>query len=111
MHEMSITQSVVELCEEHAKGRKVLTVVLQIGALSGVVPDSIEFCFEACTKGTLLDGARLEIDQVPGAGRCHSCGTCGPVETLFDPCASCGAFGLELVSGEELRVKEIELED
>ncbi|HJV66920.1 MAG TPA: hydrogenase maturation nickel metallochaperone HypA [Geomonas sp.] len=111
MHEMSITQSVVELCEEHAKGHKVLTVVLQIGALSGVVPESVEFCFEACSKGTSLDGAKLEIEQVAGEGRCPSCGRCGPVETLFDSCPSCGAFGLELLAGEELRVKEIEIDD
>lgn len=111
MHEMSITQSVVELCEEHAKGRKVLTVVLQIGALSGVVPESVEFCFEACTKGTALDGARLEIEQIAGEGRCPLCGALGPVDTLFDPCSACGAFGLELVCGEELRVKEIEIDD
>ena len=110
MHEMSITQSVVELCEEHAQGRRVLAVALQIGALSGVVPDSIEFCFEACSKGTLLDGARLEIELIAGEGRCAQCGKVNPVETLFDPCPSCGAFGLELVAGEELRVKEIEIE-
>jgi hydrogenase nickel incorporation protein HypA/HybF len=110
MHEMSITQSVVELCEEHAQGRRVQSVQLLIGALSGVVPESVEFCFEACTKGTLLDGARLEIELVPGAGRCPVCGAAGPIETLFDPCPSCGGFGLELVSGQELRVKELELE-
>jgi hydrogenase nickel incorporation protein HypA/HybF len=110
MHEMSITQSVIELCEAHAQGRRVQVVVLQIGALSGVVPESVEFCFEACSKGTLADGARLEIERIPGAGRCPACGTETPIETLFDSCPSCGAFGLEAVSGEELRVKELELE-
>jgi hydrogenase nickel incorporation protein HypA/HybF len=59
MHEMSITQSVVEICEGHAAGRKVIDVVLEIGELSGVGHDSIEFCFEAGSKGTLLEGARL----------------------------------------------------
>lgn len=110
MHEMSITQSVVEICEAHASGRKVTDVVLEIGELSGVVPDSVEFCFEACTKGTLLDGARLRIEVVPGKGSCPSCAEESPVATLFDPCSRCGAFGMSIVSGEELRVKELELE-
>jgi hydrogenase nickel incorporation protein HypA/HybF len=110
MHEMSITQSVIELCEEHAQGRRVLSVLLQIGALSGVVPDSIEFCFEACSKETLLDGARLEIELVAAEGRCPLCGKQSPVEAFFDPCPSCGGFGLEIVCGQELRVKELELE-
>ena len=110
MHEMSITQSVVEICKGHAQGRRVTCVVLEIGELSGVVPESIEFCFEACTKGTLLDGATLTIDLVPGVANCTACHLQVPVKSLFDPCPSCGDFGLGLVSGEELRVKELELE-
>lgn len=110
MHEMSITQSVVEICEGHAAGRRVTDVVLEIGELSGVVPESVEFCFEACTKGTLLDGARLSIDLVPGLARCAACHREFAISSLFSPCPTCGAFGVEVVSGEELRVKELELE-
>ena len=110
MHEMSITQSVVEICEGHASGRKVTDVVLEIGALSGVVPESIEFCFEACTRDTLLEGARLKLELVPSLGSCPACHAESPVASLFDPCPACGAFGLAIVSGEELRVKELELE-
>ena len=110
MHEMSITMSVVEICEGHAQGRKVTDVVLEIGELSGVVPDSLEFCFEACTKGTLLEGARLKLEIVPGLGSCTVCGKRTPIASLFDPCPDCGAFSLEIASGQELRVKELELE-
>lgn len=110
MHEMSITQSVIELCEGHAAGRRVTTVVLKIGALSGVVPEAVEFCFEACSKGTLVEGARLQIELVPGVGRCHVCNRETPVESLFDSCPDCGGFGLEVVSGQELMVKELEIE-
>ena len=110
MHELSLTQSVVEICEGHADGRRVTDVVLLIGELSGVVPDSIEFCFEACTKGTLLEGARLVMEIVPGIGRCPSCARELPITSLFEPCTSCRAFGLSIVTGEELRVKELELE-
>jgi hydrogenase nickel incorporation protein HypA/HybF len=110
MHEMSITMSVVEICEGHAQGRKVTDVVLEIGELSGVVPDSMAFCFEACTRGTLLEGARLKMELVPGIGSCPVCDQQAPVKSLFDSCPECGGFGLSIVSGQELRVKELELE-
>jgi hydrogenase nickel incorporation protein HypA/HybF len=110
MHEMSITMSVVEICEEHAGGHRVTEVVLEVGELSGVLPDSIEFCFEVCSKGTLLEGARLRLEIIRGCGNCTFCAKKMPILSLFDPCAHCGAFGLEIVSGQELRVRELEVE-
>ena len=110
MHEMSITQNVVEICEANAESRRVLGVILQIGRLSGIVPDAIEFCFEACTRGTLLEGARLVIEVIPGKGKCVSCGKEYPMDTIFAECPACGCFGAELLSGNELRVKELEVE-
>ncbi len=110
MHEMSITQSIVEICEEHAGGRRVRSVVLEIGALSGVVPDAVEFCFAACTRETLLDGAMLTIDHIPGRAYCEECRTEVPVHAYYDPCPVCGGFGLAIRSGEELRVKELEVD-
>ncbi len=109
MHELSITQSMVELCEQNAGGRKVLAVTMEIGELSGVVPDSVEFCFEACSRDTLLEGATLIIQVIPGRGRC-GCGAESPLSTYFDPCPVCGGFGLSVVAGEELRVRELEVE-
>ena len=109
MHELSITQSMVELCEQNAEGRKVLSVTMEIGELSGVVPDSIEFCFDACSRDTLLDGAKLTIERIPGRGRC-GCGAESPLSSYFDPCLVCGGFGLAVIAGEELRVRELEVE-
>jgi hydrogenase nickel incorporation protein HypA/HybF len=110
MHELSITQNIVEICERNAGGRRVLSVTLEIGDLSGVMPDAVEFCFSACISGTLLEGAQLEIDRVAGAGRCRECGAETAVRSYFDPCPACGAYGVEIVRGEELRVKELEVE-
>jgi len=110
MHELSIVTGVVEICEQHAAGRRVLAVTLAIGALSGVVPEAIEFCFEAATQGTLLEGARLEIDRIAATGFCHGCGAVSAIETYFDPCPCCGAPALELRSGDEMRVKDLEVE-
>ncbi len=110
MHELSITQSIVEICEQNAAGRRVLSVTLELGALSGIVPDAVEFCFEACTKGTLLEGAKLIISRVEPKGLCRSCDAEFPVSAYYDSCPSCGGFAVELLAGEEMRVKELEVE-
>ena len=110
MHEMSITQSVVELCSQHAAGRRVLSVTLEVGTLSGVVPEAVEFCFEAVTSGTLLEGAQLVIDQVPASAFCQACQAIVPIAAYFDPCPTCGGFGLEIRTGEELRIRELEVD-
>ena len=110
MHELSITQGVVEICAEKAAGRRVIAVVLEIGVLSGVVPEAVEFAFEVCSSGTPLEGARLDIERVAARGRCRSCGAEFPVQTYYDPCPACTLYGAELLSGEELRVRELEVE-
>ncbi len=110
MHELSITQSVVEICQEKAAGRRVIEVVLEIGALSGAVPEAVEFCFAACVEGTLLEGATLTIERIPGAGRCAGCGAQFPVRAVYDPCPACGGYGIDITAGEELRVRELEVE-
>lgn len=107
---MSITQSIVEICQSSAGGRRILSVVVQIGGLAGVVPSAIEFCFEACTRDTPLEGARLVIEEVPPHARCPECGACFAVSGYYDPCPSCGTYGVEVLSGDELRVKELEVE-
>ncbi len=109
MHELSITQSMVELCQQNAGGRKILSVTMEIGELSGVVADAVEFCFDACSRDTLLNGARLIIERIPGRGRC-GCGAESPLHSYFDPCPVCGGFGLSVIAGEELRVRELEVE-
>ena len=66
MHEMSITQGIIDLCLQHAGGRRVNSLEVEIGELSSVVPEAIEFCFEACSRDTLLEGAELVIVRIPG---------------------------------------------
>jgi hydrogenase nickel incorporation protein HypA/HybF len=109
MHEMSITQSVVDICTKHAAGQRVLSVILEIGELSGVVPEAVEFCFQACTAETLLEGAELTIEHIPPQADCKDCGESSQINSYFDPCPKCGSHRLQIVRGEELRVKELEV--
>jgi hydrogenase nickel incorporation protein HypA/HybF len=110
VHELSITQSLVEICLQNTAGRRVSEVVVEIGALSGVVPEAVEFCFEACCQGTLLERAVLTIDRIPGKGSCTGCGAEFPVQAYYEPCPACGGYGVAITAGEELRVKELEVE-
>lgn len=111
MHEMSITQGIVDICLQHAAGKPITSVVVEIGALSGVVPEAIEFCFAACSSETPAKAAKLEIRRTEGRGRCLDCGREQPMEQLYDPCQRCGSYALEILSGEEMRVVEIEVDD
>lgn len=111
MHEMSITQGIIKLCLEHAGGRRVRSLEVEIGELGNVVPEAIEFCFEACSRETLLEGASLNIIRVAGVGQCRECGKNTPLSELYAPCSLCGSNRVTILTGEELRVREIEVDD
>jgi len=111
MHEMSITQGIIELCLDHTGGRRVRSIDVEIGELGSVVPEAIEFCFEACSRETLLEGAHLNIIRIPGMGRCLDCSLETPLMELYGSCTECGSNRVKILTGEELRVREIEVDD
>ena len=108
MHEMAITQSVVDAVCEHAAGRRVLSVKVEIGALCAVVPDSMRFCFDLATEGTVADGARLDLAIPPGAAHCRACGTHFAVVDPILLCR-CGSADVEVLAGRELKVLSMEV--
>ena len=108
MHELSITQAIVEACSERAAGARVVRVTVEVGRLTCVVPDALRFCYDVCTEGTVLEGSELEIVAVPGRARCRACGAEVEVDDLLTPC-DCGSHDLRYVAGEDLRIKEMEL--
>ena len=110
MHELGITQNVVTIVAEYANGTKVKRVLLEIGKLSAILPEAVQFCFEICTQGTILEGAKLEILEIPGLAKCRQCGAEIPLEKPFGSCR-CGSVHLDLIAGEELKIKEIEIEE
>ncbi len=110
MHELGITRNIVAIVSEAARGRPVRRVTLDVGALSGVAPDAIAFCFDIVAQGTSLDGARLDIRTIAGRGRCRDCGATFETATLHQPCA-CGSHAIERLAGEELKIREMEIEE
>jgi hydrogenase nickel incorporation protein HypA/HybF len=111
MHELEITQNIVAITSEHAQGYPVKRVTLEIGQLSAVMPDAIRFCFDVCCKDTLLEGATLEIIEISGLGKCRQCGAEFTLEQPFGICDRCGSVDLKILRGNELKIKEMEIED
>ena len=108
MHELAITEEVVRIVGERAGARKVRRVVLEIGKLSSVLPEAVRFCFDLCAEGSPAEGAVLEIVEPPGRARCRECGGEVALERPFGRCA-CGCSDLEWLSGDELKVREMEV--
>ncbi len=114
MHELGIAQSLLEIVEQEARpyeGARVRRIWLRIGKLSTVVPDALRFAFDAVTRGGMAEGAVLEIEEVPLAIRCRACEEAFVVEDPFMICPQCGAADVEMISGRELDIKSMEIED
>lgn len=110
MHEMAITQNIVEIAGSAAEGRRVTRVTLEIGKLSGVLPDAIRFCFDMVAQGTALDGAVLEIREIDGLARCNACGAEFAAAAHYTPCP-CGSHDSTPLRGGELNIRTMELEE
>jgi hydrogenase nickel incorporation protein HypA/HybF len=115
MHEMAIAQSIVEQVEEVARSQglaKISKIRLRIGALRAVVPEALEFGFEVMSQETPLAGARIEIEEVPIQVTCRECGeTSSPEPGLAWLCPACGSTAVEMISGKELQLDSLEVED
>lgn len=108
VHEMSLTQSVVDAVCEHAAGRHVHSVKLEVGALCAVVPDAMAFCFELATEGTVAAGARLELDLRPGVAHCRTCAADFELDQPILLCP-CGSADIEVLGGRDLRILSMEV--
>jgi hydrogenase nickel incorporation protein HypA/HybF len=108
MHELAVTQSIVDLVRQHAGDAKVTSVRLRIGRLSGVTPQAVQFCFELVTAGTTLQDAELVIDEQPGLGHCGGCDADFSLADLVLLCP-CGSADVDMVSGRELTVVSMEV--
>ncbi len=113
MHELSLMEGMVQGIQEEALRQgftKVHQVRLEVGRLAGVEVEALRFAFGPTTEGTLLEGARLEILELPGRGHCQTCGEAVEIETRFDLCPACGDGFVVLTSGTEMRVKDLDVD-
>ena len=113
MHELSIVASLFEILEEKAKekkAKKILSVKLKVGALSGVVPEFLETAFNIYKEDTIAAESKLEIEEVPLKIRCQRCGTEIVKDDIVFICEKCDSRELKTLSGTELLLEKIEVE-
>ncbi|MDR2220624.1 MAG: hydrogenase maturation nickel metallochaperone HypA [Methylobacillus sp.] len=113
MHEMSLAEGVLQLIEDAAHDQdfhRVKKVWLEIGRLANVETEAMRFCFDAVMRDSVADGAELEIVETPGQAWCMKCSQAVQLQALSDECPLCGSYQLQVTGGDELRVKELEVE-
>jgi len=110
MHELSIVASMVDTVEKIMEEQKLTvvdTIVLQIGELSGIVPEFVEQCFPMATYRSPLKDAKLKLEMVPGNGKCQLCKGVYHVGDNRGVCPFCGSVYYDVVSGSEFVIKEL----
>ena len=122
MHEASITQAMLDMALEHAQGQRITDIYLQVGQMSLVVPECVEFYFEFLSKGTMAEGAKLHFEIVPIEITCPDCGRQADlsdwaedpprtimVEALARGC-QCGSNNLRVTGGTDFNMVSLEVE-
>ena len=114
MHELAVTQSILEIALRHAEkagAQRILAINLVIGELTGFVDDSIQFYFDFMSKDTPAQDARLTFERIAPHARCQECGIeYAPPNSRLWTCPGCGALGGEIIAGREFSVASIEIE-
>ena len=114
MHELALAQNIVETIHQAVPPEgweNVRIVRLQVGAMAGVVPDSLEFSFKALVAETPLSRVRMEIESIPFVVECDACGQISGNDAGISRCLECGSGKTRIRSGTELQVINLELED
>lgn len=113
MHELAICESLLSVIEEQAETqnfRRVHRVRLEIGPFSGVETEALRFSFDVVVKGSIAEGAELEISVPEGRAWCLACNTTVTLTDRLAGCPLCGGTSLQITGGKELRIRDLEVE-
>jgi len=113
MHELSIVISILDAVEENAKSHKasaVNEIELEVGELSGVEYDALEFAIEHAPKNDLLKNAAFVINKIPGKARCNECNKEFELNDYYTVCPLCNKFEYDIIQGKELKIKSIKID-
>jgi len=113
MHELAITQNMIQLVQTHAvkaNAGKVRQINLVVGELSGYVRECVQACFDLMAKGTVMEAARLSFKTIPATGRCRDCDMAFEIDQSKWVCPECGGSRIQLITGNELLVDSIEVD-
>ena len=112
MHEMSLCEGIRSVVEDQARAhdiKAIKTVRLEIGRFSGVEKPALEFAFDVVMRGSVAEGAKLVMIDLPGRAMCYDCVKEVEIEGRLDPCPECGNGRLMPVAGDEMRIKDLEV--
>jgi hydrogenase nickel incorporation protein HypA/HybF len=113
MHEVALAQGIVDLVAERAEidgFKRVLKVRVAVGSLSTVMPEALQFGFESAARGTVVEGAALEIDEIEGEAYCTDCEKRFFTKSRLASCPACQSARCMVTGGDALRVSELEVE-
>ena len=112
MHELGIVFHVIKRLEDlgtEQQLKKIARVTLELGEVSGIIPDYLEDCWKwAVKKSTLLNGASLQFETIKAVTMCQSCQKTYPTVEHGKTCPFCSSEDTYLVTGNEMNIKEIE---
>jgi len=114
MHELAITQSLLEIALRHAEqadARRITQLNLVIGQLSSIVDESVQFYWDMISEGTIAEGAELHFERVPGRLRCLACGHTFPLDGREYTCPACSETRVIAVGGDDFRLESIEIDE
>lgn len=114
MHEMSLAGGILKLVEDSQAREgfaRVTALRLQAGKLAGVELQALRFALEVVSRGTVLEGARLDIEEPPGQGFCMKCCTTVQIEERGAACPNCGSHQVQASGGDGLRVLDLMVAD
>ena len=112
MHELSITESILQIANDEANrvgATKIKVIRLKVGAMSQMVPDSVQYYLDLLTRGTIAEGVKLEATVIPVGATCPDCSESFLVENYDLTCPRCGGTG-KITQGRELSVESLEVE-
>jgi hydrogenase nickel incorporation protein HypA/HybF len=112
MHELSLCEGIREVIEDRARAHAVTAVRairLEIGRFAGVEKPALAFAFDVVMRGSVAEGARLEMIDLPGRAMCYDCAQEVEIDHRLSPCPACGGGRLLPVAGDEMRIRDMEV--
>ena len=113
MHELAVTEQILNLALRHARdanARQVTDLHLQIGALSSIIDDSVQFYWDIISQGSLCQGANLHFQRTPATLHCHECNKDYTLGDELTACPTCGGIQVKILSGQEFQLTSIDIE-
>lgn len=113
MHELSIALNIVDIASAEARkagASRVIDLNIEVGSLSGVIVEALEFAMEVAVRDTMLSGARVAIHPINAQAKCRQCGAEFDVRDYFEECPECASLDLQITRGQELKLRSLNVE-